>query len=79
MGYTEWGGEDLGGWTDKLVYLVSVGRLSVCVCERVFSVGFSPGLDSMSPTKSRRSASHVAGTHGWLPKNLGGRASGVAG
>ena len=36
-------------------------------CERVFSVGFGPGLDSMSPARSRRSASHAAGTHGWLP------------
>ena len=39
------------------------------VCERVFSVSFGPGLDSMSPGRSRRSASHVAGTHGWFPKN----------
>ena len=38
------------------------------VCERVFSVGFGPGLDSMSPIRSRRSASHAAGTHGWLPQ-----------
>ena len=38
------------------------------VCERVFSVGFGPGLDSMSPAKSRCSASHTAGTHGWLPQ-----------
>ena len=38
------------------------------VCERVFSVGFGPGLeDSMSPARSGRSASHAAGTHGWLP------------
>ena len=28
------------------------------MCERVFSVGFGPGLDSMSPARSRRSASH---------------------
>ena len=41
------------------------------VCVRVFSVGFGPGLDSMSPARSRRSASHVAGTHGWLPKKTG--------
>ena len=39
------------------------------VCERVFSVGFGPGLDLMSPARSRRSASHVAG----FPKKLGGR------
>ena len=38
------------------------------VCVRVFSVGFGPGLDSMSPARSRRSASHVAGTHGCLPQ-----------
>ena len=47
--------------------------------ERVFGVGFGPGLDSISPARSRRSASHAAGTHGWLPKKLSGRASGEAG
>ena len=41
------------------------------VCERVFSVGFGPVLDSMSPARSRRSASHAAGTHGWLPQKTG--------
>ena len=41
------------------------------MCVRVFSVGFGPGLDSMSPARSRRSASHAAGTHGWLPKKTG--------
>ena len=41
------------------------------MCVRVFSVGFGPGLDSMSPARSRRSASHVVGTHGWLPKKTG--------
>ena len=46
------------------------------VCVRVFSVGFGPGLDSMSPARSRRSASHA--TAGF-PKKLGGRASGEAG
>ena len=51
----------------------------MCVCVRVFSVGFGPGLDSMSPARSKRSASHAAGTHGWLPKKLGGRVSGEAG
>ena len=52
------------------------------VCVRVFSVGFGPGLDSMSPTRSRRSASHAAGTHAWLPKKtgrLGLRRGGVGG
>ena len=40
------GGRVRGGWIDELVYLVSVGgRVRV----RVFSVGFGPGLDSMSP------------------------------
>ena len=38
---------------------------------RVFSVGFGPGLDSMSPAKSRRSASHAAGTHVWLHPKTG--------
>ena len=37
----------------------------------VFSVGFGPGLDSMSPARSRRSASHSAGTHGRLPQKIG--------
>ena len=41
------------------------------VCVRVFSVGFGPGLDSMSPARSRRSASHAAGTHCWLPQKTG--------
>ena len=38
------------------------------VCVGVFSVGFGPGLDSMSPARSRRFASHAAGTHGRLPQ-----------
>ena len=58
------------GWTDKLVYLVSVNGGYVRVCERVFSVGFGPGLESMSLARSRRSASHAAGTHSCLPKKL---------
>ena len=41
------------------------------VCERVFSVCFGPGLDSMPPAMSRRSASHAAGAHGWLPQKTG--------
>ena len=41
------------------------------MCVRVFSVGFGPGLDSMSPARSRRSASHAAGTHGRLPQKTG--------
>ena len=45
----------------------------------VFSVGFGPGLDSMSPARSRRSANRAAGKHGWLSKKMGGRASGEVG
>ena len=41
------------------------------MCVRVFSVGFGPGLVSMSPARSRRSASHAAGTHGRLPQKTG--------
>ena len=41
------------------------------VCERVSSVGFGHGLDSMSPARSRRSASHAAGMHNWLPQKTG--------
>ena len=75
-----WGGKVGGGWTDELVYLVSVRGGMLSACERVFSVGFGPGLDSMSPARSRLSASHAAGTHGWLSKKkLGGWASGKAG
>ena len=42
------------------------------VCKRVFSVGFGPGLDSMSPARSWRSASHAAGLHDGLPQKTGG-------
>ena len=28
-----------------------------------FTVGFGPGLDSLSPARSWRSASHAAGSH----------------
>ena len=35
------------------------------MCVRVFSVGFGPGLDSMSPARSRRSASHRGGVGGY--------------
>ena len=34
------------------------------MCEWVFSVGFSPGFDSMSPARGRGSANHAVGTHG---------------
>ena len=34
------------------------------MCVGVLSVGLGPGLDSMSPARSRHSASHAAGTHG---------------
>ena len=59
------GGQARGGWINESVYLVSVGGW-VCVC-----VGLGPGLDSMSPARSRRSASHAAGTHGRLPQKTG--------
>ena len=62
------GGQGRGGWIKESVNLVSVGGW-VCVCVGVLSVG--PGLDSMSPARSRRSASHAAGTHGWLPQKTG--------
>ena len=50
--------------------------------ERAFSAGFGPGLDSMSPARSRCSASHAVGTHGWLPQKTewpGLRRGGVSG
>ena len=37
----------------------------------LLEVGLGPGLDSMSPARSRRSASHAAGTHGCLPQKTG--------
>ena len=43
------------------------------VCKRIFSVGFGPGLDSMSPARSWRSASHAAGSHDWGPGLRRGR------
>ena len=43
---------------------------SECV-KRYFSVGCGPRLDSMSPARSWRSASHAAGSHDWLSKNWG--------
>ena len=61
------GGHARGGLFNESVYLVSVGGW-VCVCVGVLSVGLGPGLDSMSPARSRRSASHAAGTHGRLPQ-----------
>ena len=64
------GGQGRGGWIKESVNLVSVGGW-VCVCVGVLSVGLGPGLDSMSPARSRRSASHAAGTHGWLPPKTG--------
>ena len=66
------GGQGRGGWIKESVNLVSVGGW-VCVCVGVLSVGLGPGLDSMSPARSRRSASHAAGTHGWLPQKTGRR------
>ena len=64
------GGQGRGGWIKESVNLVSVGGW-VCVCVGVLSVGLGPGLDTMSPARSRRSASHAAGTHGWLPQKTG--------
>ena len=64
------GGQGRGGWIKESVNLVSVGGW---VCVGVLSVGLGPGLDSMSPARSRRSASHAAGTHGWLPQKTGRR------
>ena len=64
------GGQGRGGWIKESVNLVSVGGW-VCVCVGILSVCLGPGLDSMSPARSRRSVSHAAGTHGWLPKKTG--------
>ena len=45
--------------------------MRVCETMGIFSVGFGPGLDSMSPTRSSRSASHAKKT-GWLGLRRGG-------
>ena len=37
-------------------------------CERVFSVGFGPGMDSMSPARSRHSASHALAWQRYFPR-----------
>ena len=61
------------------MYLVSVGVECVCVKGSLVLV-LVLDLDSMSPARSRRSASHAAVSHDWLPhKKLGARASGEAG
>ena len=62
------GGHVRGGWTDELVYLVSVGV--ECVKEPLVLV-LVLGWTQCYPTRSRRSASHAAGTHGWLPQKTG--------
>ena len=57
-----------GGWIDELVYLVSVGGGVwgvECVCVKGSLVL------ALVLGWSRRSASHAAGTHGWLPKKTG--------
>ena len=42
------------------------------VCKKVFVLVCGPGLDSMSPARSWRSASHTAVSHDWLsPKKWG--------
>ena len=68
------GGEGAGDsegredWTGELVSVWDC----MSVCKRVFNVGFGPGLDSMSPASSWRSANHAAGSHDWLPQKTGG-------
>ena len=69
--YGEWGRAGPRGLDSRVSELGECGWLGVCVCEGVLSVGLGPGLDSMSPARSRRSASHAAGTHGWLPQKTG--------
>ena len=41
------------------------------VCKRVVVLVCGHGLDSLSPAMSRRTASHAAGSHGWLPQKTG--------
>ena len=65
-----------GGWIGELVYLVSVGGGE---CVRDFSVGFGPGLDSMSPQGVGAPPAMLRGRTAGSPKTLGGRASGEAG
>ena len=64
------GGRIRGGWIDELVYLVSVVVECVCVKASLVLV-LVLGWTQMSPARSRRSASHAAGTHGWLPRKTG--------
>ena len=63
------GGRVRGGWIDELVYLVSVGG---CVCVRVFSVGFGPGLDSKClPQGIDTPPAMLRGRTAGLPKKTG--------
>ena len=78
MGWVEWGCGGLRGWTNELVYLVSVGVECVCVKGSLVLVlvldwtQFLPQGVGAPPSMLRR---RTAG----FPQNLGGRASGVAG
>ena len=49
------------------------------VCVGVFSVGFGPGLYSMSPEGVGAPPAMLRGRTAGFPKKLGGRASGEAG
>ena len=72
------GGGGLRGWTNELVYLVSVGVECVCVKGSLVLVlvldwtKFLPQGVGAPPAMLR-------GRTAGFPKNLGGRASGVAG
>ena len=39
--------------------------------QRHYSLGRHPKVHSMCPARSKHSASHAAGTHGWLPPKTG--------
>ena len=62
----EWAGESGEDWTGELV------------CVKVFLV-LVLVLDWTHMSPARSSASHAEGSHDWLPKKTGGRASGEAG
>ena len=60
----------LGLGLGRRIELVKLCEGLVSVCKRVFSVGFGPGLNSMSPARSWRSASHDAGSHDLRHKKM---------
>ena len=72
------GGRVRGGWTDELVYLVSVGVKCVCVKGSLVLV-LVLGWTQCLPQGVGAPPAMLRGRTAGFPKKLGGRASGEAG